>query len=164
VVARLSASAPAVSLASACIIVYSAKAGGGVCSMACITFIIHSFFCPPTFPPIAEVVFFECKRLVRSDLRGLSSANKMGSVITFRISETSAEEGEEAPASLSGTSCTFVPTGEILMIFRFLGTESFGSAAIFCFLMAFWSSLTDRMVCLFRILTTLFFLLLRPHR
>jgi hypothetical protein len=88
----------------------------------------------------------------------------MGSVITFRISETSAEEGEEAPASLSGTSCTFVPTGEILMIFRFLGTESFGSAAIFCFLMAFWSSLTDRMVCLFRILTTLFFLLLRPHR
>jgi hypothetical protein len=80
----------------------------------------------------------------------------MGSVITFRISETSAEEGETAPAALSSTSCTFVFTGDILANFRFLGAESFGSATIFCFLMAFWSSLIDRMVCLSRILTILF--------
>jgi hypothetical protein len=80
----------------------------------------------------------------------------MGSVITFRISETLAEEGEEAPTALFGTSCTFVSTGEILTNFRFLGAECFGSDAIFYFLMTFWSSLTGRMAYLFRILTTLF--------
>jgi hypothetical protein len=101
--------------------------------MACITFIIRHFFCPPTFPSVAEAVSFDCNRLVRSDLRGLSIANEMGLVITFRISKTSAEEGKEAPIVLSDTSCTFVSTGDILASFHFLGAESFGSARIFWF-------------------------------
>jgi hypothetical protein len=100
VVARLSASAAAVSSAWTSIIVLSAEAGGGVCSIAYITFIIHRFFCPLAFPSTVEAVSFDCKRLVRSNLRGLSSANGMGSVITFRISETSAAEGEEITYSL----------------------------------------------------------------
>jgi hypothetical protein len=62
--------------------------------------------------------------------------NGMGSVITFRISKTSAEEGEEGPAVFSGTSCTFVSIGDILTSFHFLGAESFGSARTFCFLTA----------------------------
>jgi hypothetical protein len=58
----------------------------------------------------------------------------MGSIITFIISETSTEEGEEGPAVFSGTSCTFVSTRYILTSFRFLGAESFGSARIFLLL------------------------------
>ena len=50
VVTRLSASAAAVSSASTGIVALSAEAGGGVCSIACITFIIRHFFCHLAFP------------------------------------------------------------------------------------------------------------------
>jgi hypothetical protein len=61
----------------------------------------------------------------------------MGSVITFRISETLAAEGEEGPIVFSGTSCTFVSTEHILTSLRFLGAESFGSDRVFYFFKAF---------------------------
>jgi hypothetical protein len=84
--------------------------------------------------------------------------NGMGSVITFKISETSVAEGEEGSIVFYGTSCTFVSTEDILTSFRFLGAKSFGSDRVFCFFKALWSSLTDRKACLFRMLTTLFLL------
>jgi hypothetical protein len=55
----------------------------------------------------------------------------MSSVITFKIYETSAAEGEEGPIVLSGTSCTFVSTEDILTSFCFLGAESFGFDRVF---------------------------------
>ena len=128
-----STSAPTLSSASAGAIVFYVEAGDGVCSIACIMFIIHRFFCPP----VAGAVSFDYKRLVRSNLRGLSIANGMGSFITFRIFETSTEEGEEELVVLSGTSCTFVFTGDILTSFRFLGAESFGSDRVFLLLHSF---------------------------
>jgi hypothetical protein len=77
----------------------------------------------------------------------------MGSVITFKISKTSATEGEEGPIVLFGTSCTFVPKEDIRTSFRFIGSDR-----VFCFFKAFWSSFTDRMAYLFGMLTTLFLL------
>jgi hypothetical protein len=60
-------------------------------------------------------------------------ANGKSSVITFNISETPSEEDKEIPIVFSGTSCIFVPAGAILVDFRFLGAESFGSARILYF-------------------------------
>jgi hypothetical protein len=39
---------------------------------------VTPFLLPPDIPSAAEAVSFDCNRLVRSDLRGLSSANGMG--------------------------------------------------------------------------------------
>jgi hypothetical protein len=61
----------------------------------------------------------------------------MDSVITFRISETSAAEGEGGPIVFSGTSCTFVSVEDILTSLCFLGAESFGSEKVYCFFEAF---------------------------
>jgi hypothetical protein len=116
------------------------------------------FLLPPAFSFMDGAVFFDCKRLVISNLRGLSSANGMDSVITFRISDTSAAEGKGGPVVFSGTSCTFVSVKDILTSLRFLGAESFDSDRVFCLFKAFWSSLTDQVACLPRILTTLFLL------
>jgi hypothetical protein len=164
VVASSSASTPAVSSVSTCIAAFAAEVEGGVCSIACITFIICRFFCPPTFSSTAGAVSFDCKRLVKSNLRGLSSANGMDSVIIFRISDTSVAEGERGLIVFSGTSYTIGSAEDILSSFRFSGAESFGSGRVFCFFEAFWSSLTDRVACIPRILTTLFLLPLWPLR
>jgi nitrate reductase gamma subunit len=83
VVVSSSASAPAVSSASTNIVAFVAEAGGDVCSIACITFIIRRFFCRPAFSSVDGADSFDYKRLVRSNLRGLSSANGMDSIITF---------------------------------------------------------------------------------
>jgi hypothetical protein len=96
-----------------------------------------SYLLPPAFYSADGAVSFDRKRLVRSNLRGLSSANGINSVITFRISETSAAEGEGGPIVFSGTSCTFVSVEDILASLRFLGAESFGFKRVFCFFEAF---------------------------
>jgi hypothetical protein len=74
----------------------------------------HSpFLLTLSISPVVEVAFFpselcsipfsfDCNRLVRSDPRGLSIANGNGSIITFNISVTPAEEDEEVPAVFSG--------------------------------------------------------------
>jgi hypothetical protein len=81
----------------------------GRCLLNSLHHIHHSLFLlPPAFPSVDGAVSFDCERLVRSNLRGLSSANGMDSVITFRIYETSVVEGEGGPIVFSSTSCTFV--------------------------------------------------------
>ena len=72
----------------------SAEAGGRVCSIAWSMFIIRRFFCPPSLPSVAEGIFFFCKSLVSSNPRGLSNLNGGDSVITFKVSNTSAAEGD----------------------------------------------------------------------
>jgi hypothetical protein len=69
------------------------------------------------------------------------------------------EEDEEVPAIFSGESCTFTSIGARVEDFRFLGAESFGSAEIFCFLETTLclSFSIDRISCLFKMLTILFF-------
>jgi hypothetical protein len=89
------------------------------------------------------VTSLDYKRLVRSNLRGLSSANGKGSVITFKISKTSAPEDEEGLIVCFGASCTFVFSEDILTSFCFLGADTFGFDIVLCFFKAFWSSLTD---------------------
>jgi hypothetical protein len=116
-----------------CIAALSAEAEGRVCSIASIIFIIHRFFCPPFFPSEADVISLDCKRLVRSNLRGLSSANGKGSVITFKIFESSAVEDEEGLIVCFDTSCTFIFSEDILTSFHFLGSDTFGSDTVFCF-------------------------------
>jgi hypothetical protein len=99
---------------------------------------------PPSFLPVTEAVFFpsapfstpfsfDCNKLARFGPRGLSIANRKGSVITFNISVTPTEEDEEVPIVFSGTSCTFTSAGAKIEGFRFLGAESFSSAEIFVF-------------------------------
>jgi hypothetical protein len=110
------------------------------------------------FPSAVEETSFDYQRLVKSNLRGLSSANGKGLVITFKNFETSVAEDEEGFIVYFGTSCTFVSSEDILTSFRFLGADSFGYDKVFCFFKAFWSSLTDRIACLFRMLTILFLL------
>jgi hypothetical protein len=73
---------------------FTTEAESGVCSIACITFTIHRFFFPPTFFSVAEGISFFCKRLVSSDLIGLISLNGGDLVITFKIFDTSAAEGD----------------------------------------------------------------------
>jgi hypothetical protein len=133
VVARFSALAAVVTSASTGIVALSVEAKGGVYSIASIMFIIRRFFCPPFSPSAAAAISFDYKRLVRSNLRGLSRENGKGSVITFKISETSAAEDEEGLIIFFSTSCTFVSSEDNLASFCFLGTDSFGSDRVFAF-------------------------------
>jgi hypothetical protein len=61
--------------------------------MACITFTIHRFFCSFTFSSATEGCPFFCKYFVSSDPSGLSSLKGGESVMTFKISTTSAAKG-----------------------------------------------------------------------
>jgi hypothetical protein len=87
-----------------------------------------SLFLSPFLPSVAEKISLFCKRLVSSDLRGLSSLNGGDSVITFKISNASAAEGDGGLKVLSGTSCTFSSVEGILSSFGFLGAGAFGSS------------------------------------
>jgi hypothetical protein len=102
---------------------------------------------------------FDCNKLVRSDPRGLSIANKKGSVITFSVSITLMEEDKEVPAIFSSEFCTFASIGARVEDFRFLGAESFRSSEIFCFFEGALclSFSMDQIACLFKMLTILFF-------
>ena len=77
-------------------VIFVAEAGGGVSSIASITVIILHFFGPADFFT-AEGSFF-CKSFVRCGPSGLSLIGK-DSVITFRISSTSAAKGVEGVSS-----------------------------------------------------------------
>jgi hypothetical protein len=162
VVVRFLSSFATAASGSVDLVALPAKANVGVYSMASSIFIIRRFFWPPFPPSAAEEISLVCKRLVSSNLRGLSSANGKDSVITFKISETSAAEDAEGLVVCFGTSCIFVFSRDISASFRFLGADTFVSGTVFCFFKAFWSSLTDWIACLLRILTILFLWRLRP--
>jgi hypothetical protein len=123
--------------------------------------VIHhtSLLLPLVFPSVAEEISLVCKRLVSSNLKGLSSANGKDLVTTFKISETSVAEDEDGIVVCFGTSCIFVFSEDISASFHFLGANTFGSDIVFRFFKASWSSLTDRIVCLLRTLTILFLLI-----
>jgi hypothetical protein len=72
----------------------------------------------------------------------------------------SIEEDEEVPAIFFGGYCTFASIGAKVEDFHFLGAESFGSTAIFCFLEAALclSFSMGHIACLFKTLTILFFI------
>jgi hypothetical protein len=78
------------------------------------------------------------------------------SVITFKISDTSAAEGDRGLEIFSGASCTFGLAEGILSSFRFLGASAFGSDIVFIFIKASSSSFTDQAACLLKMLITLF--------
>jgi hypothetical protein len=106
-------SSPLAAIAASALVhltVLSAEAGGKVCSIAWSMFIIRRFFCPPFLPSVAEGISFFYKRLASSDLRGRSNLNSGDSVITFKISNASATEGDRGLKVLSGASCTFGST------------------------------------------------------
>jgi hypothetical protein len=67
-----------------------------------------SFLLASVFPSIAEEISLVYKRLVSSNLEGLSSANRKDSVITFKIFETSTAKDEEGLVVCFDTSCIFV--------------------------------------------------------
>jgi hypothetical protein len=72
VVVRFSSLAAAVVSALVDLAAFSAKAEGGVCSMASSIFIIHRFFWPPSLPSTAKEISFFCKRLISSNLEELA--------------------------------------------------------------------------------------------
>jgi hypothetical protein len=104
--------------------VFDAEAGGGVSSIASITVIILHFFGPADFFA-AEGSFSFCKSFVRCGPSGLSLIGK-DSVITFRISSTSAAEGVEGVSSSISVAFCF---GAVA--FLFFGATAFGSGLSF---------------------------------
>jgi hypothetical protein len=92
-----SAGAASVAVASSVAGVFDAEAGGGVSSMASIIVIILRLFGPADFLAAKGSSFFY-KSFVRCGPSGLSLIGK-DSVITFRISSTSAAEGVEGVSS-----------------------------------------------------------------
>jgi hypothetical protein len=81
------------------------------------------------------------------------------SVITFKISATSAAEGVEGASSVSPT---FGSAVEVVSSLRFLEGVTFGSGTIFAFFEKFSSSFINRAACLFKMLTTCFLFTLSP--
>jgi hypothetical protein len=108
----------------------AAEAEGGVRSMACITLTILRFFCPSTFSIAAEGCSFFCKNFVSSGPRGLSSLMGRESLITFKISATSAAEGVEGASSVSST---FGTAKDVVSSLCLLEGVAFGSGAVFTF-------------------------------
>jgi hypothetical protein len=119
--------AASVAAASSAAGVFDAEAGGGVSSMTSITVIILRLFGTADFLDAEESSFF-CKTFVRCGPSGLSLIGK-DSVITFRISSTSAAEGVEGASSSS-----IVDFGLGAAAFLFFG------AATFCSGLDFFSS------------------------
>jgi hypothetical protein len=111
--------ASAVALPLAIGVIFYAEDDGGVCSMASITVPILRLFCPSTFC-VAEGSTFFCKSFVSSGPRGLSSLIGRDSVITFKISDTSAGGVEGVSSS---TSVTF---GSEISAFLFFRAATFG--------------------------------------
>jgi hypothetical protein len=111
---------------------FDAEAGGGVSSMACITVTILHFFGPTAFFA-AEGSSFFCKSFVSCGPRGLSSLIGKDSVITFKISSTSATEGVEGVSS--SISAAF---GSGVAAFLFLEVATFGSGLDFLFSQSFF--------------------------
>jgi hypothetical protein len=119
-------------------------------------FIIRHFFYPRSLLSVAEGISFFYKRFVSFNPKGLSSLNGGDSVITFKISNTSATEGDRGLKVFSGTSCTFGSAEGIFSSFRFLGVGAFETGDVFIFFKVSSYPFTDRAACLLRMLTTLF--------
>jgi hypothetical protein len=128
---------------------FYAEAGGGVSSMASVTVIILCFFGLADFF-VAEGSFFFCKSFVRCGPSGLSLLGK-DSVITFRISSTSAAEGVEGASSSLSVAFYFG-----VVAFLFFGATTFGSGLNFLFFRISSSSFTILAACLPTTLTILF--------
>jgi hypothetical protein len=86
------------------------------------------------------------------------------SVITFKISDTSAAEGDRGLNVFSGASCTFGSVEGTSSSFLFLRDGAFGSGADFTLFRASSSAFTDWAACLLRTLTTHFLFVPRPLR
>jgi hypothetical protein len=148
----IAASAVAASVAVATLaagVIFDAKAGGGVSSIVSITVIILRLFGPADFFA-AEGSFFFYKSFVRCGPNVLSLIGK-DSVITFRISSTSAAEGVEGVSS--SISIVF---GFRAAAFLFFGAATFGSELGFLFFRISSSSFTILAACLLRTQTILF--------
>jgi hypothetical protein len=148
VVASVGAASVAVATSESGVI-FDAEAGVGVSSIASITVIILRLFYPADFLAI-EGSFFFCKSFVRCGPSGLSLIGK-DSVITFRISSTSAAVGVKGVSS--STSVVF---GFGAVAFLFFGAATFGSGLDFHFFRVSSSSFTILAACLLRTLTILF--------
>jgi hypothetical protein len=85
-----------------------------------------SFFCPTTFFFVAEGSSFFCKIFVNSSPKGLSNLIGKDSVVTFKISATSAAGGVEG-VSYAAFGCG-------LSAFLFFKAAAFGSGVDFLFL------------------------------
>jgi hypothetical protein len=153
VLSRLVASAVATSAeasTSAAGVIFYAEVGGGVSSIACITVTILRFFGPTAFFATEGSSFFY-KSFVSCGPSELSSLIGKDSVITFKISSTSAAEGVEgAPSSIS----TIFGSG--VAVFLFFEVATFGSRLDFIFFKVFSSSFTILAAYLLITLTTLF--------
>jgi hypothetical protein len=117
--------------ASAAGVIFYAETGGGVSSMACITVTILRFFGLADFF-VAEGSSFFCKSFVSCGPSGLSSLIGKDSVITFKISSSSAAEGVEGASS--SISAIF---GSGVAVFLFFEVAIFGSGLDFLFLKFF---------------------------
>jgi uncharacterized membrane protein len=112
-------------------VIFDAEAGGGVSSIACITVTILWFLGPTAFF-VAEGSSFLYKSFVSCGPRGLRSLIGKDSVITFKISATSATEGVEGVSS--SISTTF---GSGVAVFLFFEVAAFNSGLVFLFFRAF---------------------------
>jgi hypothetical protein len=109
-------------------VIFYAEAGGGVSSIASITVTILRLFGPTTFFAVEGSSFFY-KSFVRCGPSGLSSLIGKESIITIKISSTSAAEGVEGVSS--SISVVF---GFGAAAFLFFGAATFGSGLDFIFL------------------------------
>jgi hypothetical protein len=130
--------------------ILDAETDGGVFSMACITLPILRFFSPSAFF-VAEGSSFFYKSFISSGPRGLNSFIGKDSVITFKISSTSAAGGVEGVSSSIS-----VTVGSGVEAFLFFKAATFGSGLYFLFFKVFSSSFTILAACLLRTLTILF--------
>jgi hypothetical protein len=144
-----SAGAASVAAASSVAGVFDVEAGGGVSSMASITVIILRHFGPADFFAAEGSPFFY-KSFVRCGPSGLSVIGK-DSVITFKISSTSATEGVEGASS--SVSVVF---GFGAAAFLYFGAAIFGSGLDFLLFRISSSSFTILAACLLRTLIILF--------
>jgi hypothetical protein len=135
---------------SAAGVIFYAEAGDGVSLIACITVTILCFFDPTAFFVVEGSSFFY-KSFVSCGPRGLSSLIGKDSVITFRISSTSAAEGVEGVSS--SISVAF---GSGAAVFLFFEIAIFGSGLDFLFFRASSSAFTILAACLLRTLTIIF--------
>jgi hypothetical protein len=135
---------------SAAGVIFYAEVGGGVSSIACITVIFLRLFGPTAFFA-AEGSSFFCKSFISYGPSGLSNLIGKDSVISFRISSTSAADGVEGVSS--SISANF---GSEAAAFLFFEAATFGSGLDFLFFRASSSFFTILAACLLRTLTILF--------
>jgi hypothetical protein len=141
-----------VAAASSAAGVFDVEAGGGVSSMASITVIILRLFGPADFFAAEGSPFFY-KSFIRCGPSGLSVICN-DSVITFKISSTSAAECVEGAFSSVSVVLGFAATA-----FLFFGAAIFRSGLDFLLFRISSSSFTILAACLLKTLTVFFLFL-----